>query len=98
AGPLKGRYAMEILALEPGRSVDMRIDGPSLRWISNVTLEPEANGTLMTYAGDISLLGWRRVLEPLMAGEARAGEAKEAERFKQLLESEAAPLAALTSA
>jgi uncharacterized protein YndB with AHSA1/START domain len=98
AGPLRGRYAMEILALEPGRRVDMRIDGPSLRWISNITLEPEVDGTRMTYAGDISLLGWRRVLEPVMAGEARAGEAKEAERFKQLLESEAAPIPALTSA
>ena len=44
----------------------------------------------MTYAGDISLLGWRRILEPMMAGEAQAGEAKEAERFKELLETEAA--------
>lgn len=86
AGPLKGRYDMEIVRLDPDRRLDMRIDGPSLHWLSNITLEPDGDGTRMTYAGDISLLGWRRVLEPLMAGEARAGEAREAERFKALLE------------
>jgi uncharacterized protein YndB with AHSA1/START domain len=88
-GPLKGRYEMEIIRLEPDRRLDLRIDGKSLRWLSNITLEPEGDSTRMTYAGDISLLGWRRILEPLMAGEARAGEAKEAERFKQLLEAAA---------
>ena len=92
AGPLKGRYDMEIVRLEPDRRLDMRIDGRSLRWLSNITLEPEGDGTRMTYAGDISLLGWRRILEPLMAGEAQAGEAKEAERFKALLESQSAPV------
>ncbi len=89
AGPLKGRYRMEILTLEPDRRLDIRIDGSGLRWISRVTLESEGGGTRMTYAGDISLLGWRRILEPLMAREAQAGEAKEAERFKELLEAEA---------
>jgi carbon monoxide dehydrogenase subunit G len=94
AGPLKGRYEMEIVRLEPDRRLDVQIDGPSLRWFSNITLEPDGAGTRMTYAGDISLLGWRRVLEPLMAREAQAGEAKEAERFKAMLESEMAPATA----
>ena len=85
---------MEILALEPDRRLDIRIDGSGLRWMSRITLEPEAGGTRMTYAGDISLLGWRRILEPFMAREAQAGEAKEAERFKALLEAEVAPAAA----
>lgn len=85
-GPLKGQYAMEILTLEPDRRLDIKIDGSGLHWISRVTLEPSDGGTKMTYAGEISLRGWRRILEPVMAGEARAGEAKEAERFKALLE------------
>lgn len=97
-GPLKGHYAMEILALEAGRRVDIRIDGASLRWISNVTLAPDGPGTQMTYAGDISLLGWRRILEPMMAGEAQAGEAKEAARLKELLEAEVSPVTATASA
>lgn len=98
AGPLKGRYEMEILALERDRRLDIRIDGSGLRWISRVTLEPEGAGTRMTYAGDISILGWRRILEPLMAREAQAGEAREVERFRDLLESEAAPPPAMPSA
>ena len=96
AGPLKGRYDMEIVRLEPDRRLDIRIDGPSLRWLSNITLEPAGDGTRMTYAGDISLLGWRRLLEPLMAREAQAGEAKEAERFKELLEAPAEAVASTT--
>jgi uncharacterized protein YndB with AHSA1/START domain len=90
-GPLKGTYAMEILAADPGRRLDMRIVGTSLRWMSQISLEPDGDvGTRMTYAGDITLLGWRRLLEPLFSGEVRAGEAKEAERFRELLETEAA--------
>ena len=92
-GPLKGRYVMEVTRLDPDRRLDMRIEGPALHWESRVDLEPEDDGTRMTYAGDISLLGWRRLLEPLFAGEARAGEAKEAERFKAMLESTADPVA-----
>jgi uncharacterized protein YndB with AHSA1/START domain len=97
-GPLKGRYDMEVLALEPGRTLDMRIDGAWLRWMSHISLAPEGAGTQMTYAGEISLLGWRRILEPVMAREAQAGEAHEAERFKKLLESGSALASAAASA
>jgi uncharacterized protein YndB with AHSA1/START domain len=87
SGPLKGTYAMEILDADRGRRLDMRIDGSSLRWMSQISLEPEGDvGTRMTYEGDISLLGWRRVLEPLFSREVQAGEAKEVERFRELLE------------
>ena len=96
-GPLKGRYDMEVLALEPGRTVDIRVDGAWLRWLSHVSLEPDGDGTRMTYAGEVSLLGWRRILEPVMAREVQAGEAHEAERFKELLESETAFVPATVS-
>lgn len=93
-GPLKGTYSMEIMTLRPERQLIIRIEGSGLTWISRVTLEPEGSGTRMTYAGEISLGGWRKVMEPLMAREAAAGEAKEAERFKALVESEPAPATA----
>jgi hypothetical protein len=51
----------------------------------------------MTYAGDLSLLGWRRLLEPLFAREVRSGEAKEAERLRDVLEAEALPAAPATA-
>jgi hypothetical protein len=36
----------------------------------------------------MSLRGWRRLLEPVIGGEIRNGEAKEAIRLKELLEAE----------
>jgi hypothetical protein len=41
----------------------------------------------MTYAGDVELKGWRRLLEPFVRSEVQKGEAKEAARLKSLLES-----------
>jgi uncharacterized protein YndB with AHSA1/START domain len=97
-GPLKGRYEMEIVALDPDRRLDFRVDGSSLRWNAHIGLEPDGDaGTRMTYAGDMSLLGWRRLLEPLFAGEVRSGEAKEAERFRDVLESEGSSSATATA-
>ena len=88
-GPLKGRYEMEIVTLDPGRRLEFLVEGSSLLWNAQIGLEPDGNaGTRMTYAGDLSLLGWRRLLEPLFAGEVRSGEAKEAEQLRDVLESE----------
>jgi len=52
------------------------------------TIQPDGAGTRLTYAGEMSLRGWRRLLEPVMGGEIRDGEAKEAIRLKELLEAE----------
>lgn len=97
-GPLQGDYRMEILGLEPDHQLDIRIDGARLRWMSRITLDPEGDGTRMTYAGDLVLLGWRRILEPVFAREVQAGEAKEAERFRDLLEENGAQAAAPATA
>jgi uncharacterized protein YndB with AHSA1/START domain len=86
-GPLAGDYDMEVTALEPDRRLDMLITGKTLTWKSEVTLSPKGAGTEMTYAGQVQLKGWRRLLEPLIAGEVQKGEAKEAARLKSLLES-----------
>lgn len=97
-GPLKGRYDMEIVALDPGRRLEFRVDGSSLRWNAQIGLEPDGEaGTRMTYAGDLGLLGWRRLLEPLFAREVRSGEAREAEQLRDVLESEI-PAAATATA
>jgi uncharacterized protein YndB with AHSA1/START domain len=91
-GPLKGSYTMEIVDLQPDRRLIIRIEGAALTWISDTALEPEQGGTRMTYAGTIQLHGWRRAFEPFMRREAEEGEAKEAERFKRMLEAD--PVAA----
>jgi uncharacterized protein YndB with AHSA1/START domain len=93
-GPIKDFLDMAIVELEPDRRVAYRITHPSLDWLAVTSLRPEGVGTRVTYAGEISLRGWRRILEPLMAAEVTRGEAKEISRFKALLEGDADRVAA----
>ena len=87
AGPIKGRLTMEIVDFEPERRLAYRIKHPSLDWLAVTSLHPEGDATRVTYAGEVSLRGWRRILEPAMAREVRDGEAAEIRTFKALLES-----------
>jgi len=86
-GPIKGVLDMELRELEPDRRVVFQVTHPTLDWRAVSTLEATGTGTRLTYAGDLQLRGWRRLLEPLVAREVRRGEAGEAMRLKELLES-----------
>ena len=85
-GPIKGMLDFELTELEADRRLIIRISHPGVEWTSFATLEPTGTGTRMTYAGEVQLRGWRRLLEPLAAAEVRGGEAREAQRLKALLE------------
>lgn len=87
-GPFKGLLDMEIVELDPDRTVVFHVTHPALEWTSRSTASAEGAGTRFTYAGELRLKGWRRLLEPIMAGEVRRGEANEALRLKALLEAE----------
>ena len=75
-GPIKGPLEAEYLTLEPDHLVVMRIEHPLLSWTSTSELTPIETGTEFRYAGQISLRGWRRLLEPFVA--ARCGRASTA--------------------
>ena len=92
-GPIKGLLEMELTELDPDRRVVFHVTHPDLDWTATSTLEPAGSGTRLTYAGELRILGWRRVLEPLMGREVRQGEAEEAKRFKALLEASPPPAA-----
>ena len=96
-GPIKGTLQVEILDLEPGRRVVFDTTHPALRWRAWSVLEPVAEGTRLHYAGEMTLRGWRRILEPLMKGEVQAGERKEVERLKALLEAAPVPGASVAA-
>ncbi len=85
-GPIKGMLDVELTELEPDRRIVFQITHTTLDWKAVSTLEPAGTGTRLTYAGEIRLRGWRRLLEPLVAREAARGEAGEALRLKALLE------------
>jgi uncharacterized protein YndB with AHSA1/START domain len=95
-GPIKGMLDMELSELEPDRRVVFQITHPTLHWKAVSTLEAVSTGTRLTYAGDLQLRGWRRLLEPLVAREVRSGEAGEAQRLRELLESDVEPGASTT--
>jgi uncharacterized protein YndB with AHSA1/START domain len=95
-GPIKGMLEMELTELEPDHRIVFHVTHPELDWTAVSTLQPAGDGTRLTYAGELRILGWRRLLEPLMAREVRQGEAAEALRLKALLE--AAPDSAAATA
>ena len=88
-GPIKGMLDMELTELDPDHRVVFRVTHPTLDWVAVSTLVPAGTGTRLTYAGDLRLRGWRRLLEPLVGREVRRGEAGEALRLKALLEATA---------
>ncbi|TAJ99627.1 MAG: hypothetical protein EPO36_11255 [Chloroflexota bacterium] len=88
SGPIKGRLEMEIVELEPDRKVSFRVSHPSLDWLAVNTIQPDGEGSRLTYAGELSLRGALRLMEPFMRGEVERGEAGEAMKLKALLESE----------
>lgn len=92
-GPIKGMLEMRIAELEPNRRLVIKVNHPSMDWTAISTVAPDGSGTRLTYAGELGFKGWRRLLEPLMAGEVRNGEAQEALRLKALLESGDRPTA-----
>jgi uncharacterized protein YndB with AHSA1/START domain len=85
-GPFKGPIKMRIEELDPERRVVFRAWHPAFDWTAQSTADPSGTGTRFTYSGEMRLKGWRRLLEPIMAGELRRGEAAEALRLKELLE------------
>jgi uncharacterized protein YndB with AHSA1/START domain len=96
-GPFKGPLDMQIVELETDRRVAYQVNHPALDWRAETTLTDEGERTRVTYAGQMSLRGWRRILEPIMGGEVRKGEAAEIRKLKALLEADPAAAPARTS-
>jgi carbon monoxide dehydrogenase subunit G len=105
-----GRLEMRMKAM--GRDYDMQFDipraerpqllvwrilgGGPMRGEYRAELEAQGAATRVTYAGELQLLGWRRLIEPIAALEVRKGESGELQRMKDILEREkvAAPATA----
>ena len=88
--PFSGDLGVEIVELESDRRVVFRVTHPNLTWINWADLAPEGDGTHLTYAGEMTLHGWRRILEPVIRSEVTRGETAEVQRLKNLLEADTA--------
>lgn len=87
-GPSKQTLIFEVTALEPNRRLGWKtVSNSAVKWDAEFTLEPQgASSTRVATSGQIRLGGALKLLEPLMAGEVRSGEARELVRFKDLIE------------
>jgi hypothetical protein len=93
-GPFKGPVRYVATAFDPGRRVEYRLSHPAFDWIAAMTVEPSGTGTRLGTSGTFQLRGLWRLLQPIVAGEVRRGEAAELERLKEILEAgHAAPSA-----
>jgi uncharacterized protein YndB with AHSA1/START domain len=79
---------MEIAEYEPNRRWGILSTIPGvMRFQATWNFEPAGPGaTHIAEAGEASLLGFWKLLEPLFAGEVKEGEAKELRKIKSLLE------------
>jgi len=87
-GPLKQAMTFEVSEYEPNRRLGWKtVSKGSVDWDAVYTFEPQGTGaTKLGTSGQLRLNGLMKLLEPLMAGEVKAGEAKELVRLKELIE------------
>ena len=87
-GPMKQTMVFQVTELEENRRLGLKtISKGAMEWDSDFALESQGpSSTRITSSGQLRFNGFLRLLEPLMAGEIRSGEAKELVKFKELLE------------
>ena len=90
-GPRRSTVEFEVAEADPGRRLAYRVLSGPMR--GEVAMDLEATGpssTRVVWAGSLGLSGLMRLVEPLFAGEIRAGEAAELARLKERLEAQPA--------
>jgi hypothetical protein len=87
-GPVKQTLRFEVVALEEDRRLQWRtVSDAAMGWDAEFILTPlSADRTQIVSSGKIWLNGVLKISEPLIAGEVRSGEAKELQKFKELVE------------
>jgi len=88
-GPIgKQVLVFQISELDENRRLGFKtVSKGAVEWDSSYIFEPQgSSSTRMVNIGQLRLNGILRLLEPLMAGEVRSGEAKELAKFKELVE------------
>ena len=87
-GPMKQTLVFQVEELEGNRRLVWKtVSKGALEWDATYTFEPQGpSSTRVVSSGQIRFNGLLKLLEPLMAGEVRSGEAKELIKLKELVE------------
>lgn len=89
-GPWASDAEFTVVVADRGRRIAWR-PGKGSPFTGDLVLDLEAVGpsrTRATYGGSFSLRGLLRIVEPLFAGEAKEGMAKELRRLKEAVEAD----------
>ena len=91
-GPREVDVELEVAESIPAKRISWRTTGRGpMKAVATLDLDAiEPDRTRAVWSGSIGLTGLWRLLEPMMAGEVRAGEDAELRRLKEQLESDAA--------
>jgi uncharacterized membrane protein len=87
-GPMRSEVEFDTTGWEPDRlwAFQSVTDGP-IGWNGNYGFRPvSVSSTKVTTEGQVTLRGWRRLLEPIVKAELRRGEQAELEKLKGLIE------------
>jgi uncharacterized protein YndB with AHSA1/START domain len=92
-GPLRATADFETSEWEENRSWTYKTIPPHwLLWDATYRVEPiDASSSKFSTSGQISISGFRRLLEPLVRGELAKGEQAELERLKAIVEGQTTP-------
>ena len=90
-GPIKSQIDFETIGWETDRNWTFKTVSVSpIVWDGMFGFEPlGAESTRVRAAGQVTLKGWRRLLEPVVRGELRKTEQAELETLKGILEGQA---------
>jgi carbon monoxide dehydrogenase subunit G len=87
-GPMAIDLTLRVAKLDDEAIEYVTEPGGAINWAARIEYEPvDKQRTRVRSTGQMSLNGIRRLLEPLMAGEVRSGEAAELVALKRILES-----------
>ncbi len=87
-GPMRATLDFDIAAWEPNQTWSYTTVPPAwILWDATYSVEPiSPTPTRITTHGQITLKGWRRILEPLVRGEVGKNEQLELDKLKTIIE------------
>jgi hypothetical protein len=88
-GPMKSQIDFETVGWKKDRNWTFKtVSASPIVWDGMLGFEPLGpSSTRMRTAGQVTLRGWRKLLEPIVRGELRKNEQAELETLKGILES-----------
>jgi len=87
-GPMKQVLVFQMTELDENRRLGFKtVSKGAVEWDASYVFDGKGpSSTRMVSTGQLRFNGILKLLEPLMAGEVRSGEAKELVKFKELVE------------